>query len=598
VNIARPHRRGTRRAALVVALLCAAARPAAAVDLSLRGEPLRLDVTETFLFAWHLDNMNNTYADDRYGEVQNRLNLGLAYQRWLVNVRIDTSGFFNTPHCDAAGVCTSPSPPPNLGWWQPITQGELKDRYGFRSIDPIGPIDLPERLALTYAGKDLEVTVGDHYVSLGRGLVLSLRKVDELGSDTDLRGGRVVVRRGAFTGLLVAGVTNINNVDEATGRMAPDPLDTIIGGRTEVKLFDLIGLAAQGAAVLYHENAIAQAKTDDQALLGGFSVDIPRLGKLGSAYVEYAHASRRLGDTTTPGDALYAACTAYRGPLSLLAEGKYYRAFPTLETSLRNAGDSFTTIRYNSPPTVERVLADPDSTSSVLYVGGGRLRADYKASQNVGAYASYGYFYDWTDPGVLLDAHDPYAGLTLAWQEHRSHLEVSGGVRYARERPNANPDFPLHVAQAHSMDGHVELVVAQALTSRLSLELGGRHRYRQKRTGVDDLFRWNEGEWALGLRWSPSLVVAVGYEYTTEPDLPRPPCCNPNTPGLCAQGQPLCENYHQLGYPNGQIVWTFRSGSAVRLFAGGQRGGLKCVSGVCRVFPPFEGVKAEAVLRF
>jgi len=28
------------------------------------------------------------------------------------------------------------------------------------------------------------------------------------------------------------------------------------------------------------------------------------------------------------------------------------------------------------------------------------------------------------------------------------------------------------------------------------------------------------------------------------------------------------------------------------------RGGLKCVSGVCRVLPPFEGVKLSATLRF
>ena len=34
------------------------------------------------------------------------------------------------------------------------------------------------------------------------------------------------------------------------------------------------------------------------------------------------------------------------------------------------------------------------------------------------------------------------------------------------------------------------------------------------------------------------------------------------------------------------------------LLLGSTRGGLRCVSGVCRVFPPFEGARLTAVLRF
>ena len=31
---------------------------------------------------------------------------------------------------------------------------------------------------------------------------------------------------------------------------------------------------------------------------------------------------------------------------------------------------------------------------------------------------------------------------------------------------------------------------------------------------------------------------------------------------------------------------------------GTQRGGLKCVNGVCRTFPPFAGARAELVIRY
>ena len=606
-----PCRRSAARAAAVGVVLGALllSAPAAGVDFRIYDQPLRLDVTETFLVAWHLDNQNRTYADDRYGEIQNRLNLGLSYQRFMLSIRVDTSAFFNVAECDSAGTCTSPSPPDHVEWWPSLSQGELRDRYRFRSIDElgpfrtgdtsIGPIYLPERIALTYSGRKVEATIGDHYVSLGRGLTLSLRKVDELGSDTDLRGGRVVVRHGPASGTLVAGVTNINNVDEATGRSALDPQDRIIGGRLTGTLYDLVTLGAQGAAFLYRRNATDTQGTDDRAFTGGFSLDAPRLWGRGNAYLEYAHASRHIADADAPGgDALYWALTGYHRSLSLLLEGKYYDGFPQVSTSLETASDSFSTIRYNNPPTVERVLADMDSVSPVLYVAGTRLRADYALTPDVAPYLSYAYFYDWTSDGALLDIHDPYGGVSVYWQEHRSHAGVSGGLRHSQERANTDPDEPLHPSQLHSLDAHVEVVAAQALTTRLSLEVTGRHRYRQKRLGIDEPARWNEGEWALGLRYSPLLVVAVAYEYTTEPDLPRPPCCSPDNLALCQSGQPMCENYHRLSYVNGQVSWNFRSGSSVRLFAGGQRGGLRCVSGVCRQFPPFMGIKAEAVVRF
>jgi hypothetical protein len=46
------------------------------------------------------------------------------------------------------------------------------------------------------------------------------------------------------------------------------------------------------------------------------------------------------------------------------------------------------------------------------------------------------------------------------------------------------------------------------------------------------------------------------------------------------------------------VLYRFSSANNVKIFAGQQRGGLKCVNGVCKVFPPFEGVRAELTMRF
>ena len=71
------------------------------------------------------------------------------------------------------------------------------------------------------------------------------------------------------------------------------------------------------------------------------------------------------------------------------------------------------------------------------------------------------------------------------------------------------------------------------------------------------------------------LVLVGGYEFTTL--------------------QQESQNKHDFW--NGSLQWNITPATSVRLFAGGNRPGLKCISGVCRVFPAFQGVKLEVVVR-
>ena len=49
---------------------------------------------------------------------------------------------------------------------------------------------------------------------------------------------------------------------------------------------------------------------------------------------------------------------------------------------------------------------------------------------------------------------------------------------------------------------------------------------------------------------------------------------------------------------NGIFAYAINSSSNISLFAGQRRGGLRCVSGVCRVYPPVEGVRLDVTVRF
>ena len=123
-------------------------------------------------------------------------------------------------------------------------------------------------------------------------------------------------------------------------------------------------------------------------------------------------------------------------------------------------------------------------------------------------------------------------------------------------------------------DAHLELDAAQSLGRDWNATLHVIHEERRKYESaiLDKHFR--EGTILLGLRRSPWGSVGVGYDYTTDPTQPK------------------------RDYFNANAEWNITSSSSLRLFAGGTHGGLRCMSGVCRVFPPFEGVKLNATIRF
>lgn len=96
---------------------------------------------------------------------------------------------------------------------------------------------------------------------------------------------------------------------------------------------------------------------------------------------------------------------------------------------------------------------------------------------------------------------------------------------------------------------------------------------------------WVEGENYTGINIAPKWVFTQGFEYSTR-DLP---------PSTTFAG---IKDYPAWLYLNVGGIYKFTKDSNLRLFVGQQRGGLKCISGVCRIFPPFEGARMELTVRF
>jgi hypothetical protein len=537
----------------LIALVCALVAPLAwAIDIPAGEAPVVLDVTTTTIGAWHWSNLNSTSCDDNYGEGLERLTATATRGPWTLGVRLDGSLYGPVPQVRLA-TATTPG----------CNQVDLRSRFL--------PTVIPERIWGSYADRTFEVTLGDGYVSFGRGLALSLRKNDELSTDTALRGARLGLRTDRVSAHLVGGVTNIGNIDEASGRFTADPMDVVLGAQTDVKVVEGMRVGAHAVGYAFHTPLSTPPMGGDTAwkerwLNSGFTFDAPRLTPWLGLYVEGLWQRRwPITGETKNGFGAYGAATLSLGAVTLLVEGKAYGDLAVLHP--RFDFIEFQPVQYSAPPTLERVLQPLEHGQRNIY--GGRVRADWRVDATLGLFAAHGLFEDaegYLDPNSLAllpgTIHDPTAGLD--WTIGGFRILGEAGWRFVYLPGNG---------EAVRSDGHFEVTVQKQLgTSSRSLEL---HVTDWERVKVMPLAaeRWREGSAQFGFRWRPVQAYA-GLDFSTEP------------------GQP------QTWYPNGTLQWDITRSTNLRLMVGSTRGGLRCVSGVCRVFPPFSGAKLAFTARF
>ena len=511
-------------------------------------------ITSTTSLNWHADNDDGDLFNDDYGEGIERFNVTATRGKWLGGLRLDLSTFVSSPIDDGSGV------------------GALDDRYENRAT--------AEKVWAGWTSRSVDGRLGDSYVSFGRGLALSLRKVDELGLDTTVRGAKLDVHDGDLTATAVVGTTNITNVDESSGRSASDPKDLIAGVRGEVRVNDEANLGAHGAMVMFRDplGFVAPGAQGgdyvDRWLMVGPTLDAPSATQHFGFYVEAIGQYRNTGTNAAPGSGygLYGSATYHEGRATLVLEAKAYGDLEVPRPALDM--QEFSTVQYNSPPTVERVLqrlAHPQRD-----VVGGRARLDWRVSARLSAFGNYGAFRDYFGTGTVVQdgmppelvnatIHDPYTGIEARWNQDRSRATVTVGWRGV---------IADRTGDTVNSDGHFELDVVHAVGSSSSLELHAIHIERRHYAPPFIVEEFSEGTLQLGVRSSSSVAIGVIWDYTTEARQPKA-----SSVSATAEWR-----------PNGRTV--------IRAIAGATRGGLECISGVCRQFPPFEGAKASVTYRY
>jgi Family of unknown function (DUF6029) len=610
---------------LWVHLLC---RPALALDLpKVAGKPLKLEVTETSILSQRFDAREGLIPKDHgWGAWLNKLNAQLTYGRFTLGTRLDSSLYWLRPEDRAR--CADCQ-------FKPKDEGALLLDGSSRFHDSI----YPAKLWASYKAQGVEITAGDAYAQFGRGLTLSFRKVDELGVDTTIRGVKVALQKDPVAMQLVFGFANPSRVDEATGtalfRTRPIPADVlgsipvygsdrvlgaeITAGRGGPIVLSTRGVRFTRCAPFAYDarGAIGQGllssplgscdapdtetwlsrlprgtspvRAADEISLVSQSLEVPNLWQHGHLYVEAAlmrrRESARADAGNLEGNALYAALTTNVGKLTNTLEIKSYRNFYPVAAAVETRASTFNIVQYNSPPTTEPLIQDSMFGFFNACVNGGRWRSDYRLAESLLVFGALGYYHTKSevvgggcdrfgrtlsqtgqDPSTFV--WDGLTGFEWRFDKDRSQLLVSVGARDDRQASGA----------AYYNERALNYSFSLYLKGPFSVELAGRHRVRfwqdENLQGEPERsVPWAQGFHITALKVAPKWVFTQGIDYTTQKGFP-------------------------VVYLNGGVLYRFTSESNLKLLFGQQQGGLRCANGVCRVFPAFEGARAELTLRF
>lgn len=598
---------------------------------------LQAEFTNANSVVYNADNRNSRPGDvsraldDNWGAVFNRLNALATYGNWRVSARVDSAWFYTSrsPTDVALGLLQQQRPAPSVPY-SPADADLFVNKFFEAGTDRntrFTDWSYPSKYSISYSTPAIEASLGDFYAQFGRGMVLSVRKQDELSSDATIRGLRLSGQtrweslRLKLTG--VAGNVNPLRIDTASGRFlgvrsrdasafdgvtefamprvvttdfvpAPRPTylpDSVFGAQLEVK-HSIAHLSIHGVGF---ERGCVQTDAGCTTLSadlsrsarhiqqGGVALELPNLTSAASAYFEYAHQNLAFGNQTPDhgGDALYASATLALAPLTTTFEGKHVRGYQTVAAGIDTGrAPEFSPVVYNLVPTTHPVWNDTQFENFGTCVTGGRLRNDLAFAPGLGWFSTVSYYHTYGEVGPascvpervnLNRIWDLNQGLETHAEGGKSTAQVVFGTRFD-DTLVARVDEQGHASTNYYREAYVRYDVVRWLGGESSLQLQGWHRRRHQLLGGPD-HPWLQGITTTALQLGRTWNFALGIEYDQ----------NPAFPGT---------------YFSGQVRYNINPSNNVNLFVGQQRGGLRCVSGVCRVFPPFEGVRLESTLRF
>ncbi len=513
-----------------------------------------------------------------YVEVVNRLDLTGGTPNVGVGARVDAVGLFANRY---------------------LLDGELhheRDLLGEGLASPFEDayLDL-EKIWAEARSRSLTLTVGDSYLSFGRGIALNSVKNTDIDVDTSLRGLRGVAHLGNWDVTLASGLTNPQQValENPNLGLEPDVAHAVSGLRLDRYGLGPVNLGAHGVLFQYsrgfragQDGWRAYGQPIDAWAAGG---SVEALGVKGlDLYVEGNAFGYEAAEIPVRGGyAVYGSVAAYPGRASILVEARRNKDTEWVNTF----SDNYELV---SGPTLEyeRVVTE-DSAAAVNSndVTGGRARVDLRfgdAERHVTLvpYASLAVFRD-ADLGGLHFNRAPetifHPIVGVQYINGDLHVLANGGQRVDVRDPGAGGE-PLGADRLL----HVDMDVSVPLAGILSLELAPALMRYQWGENAQQQTDYTDFSNALALKVGAPWAFILYTDYSDNPLIRS----TGNLEGTLfgAAGENL--------YGAVEVQWMPNSATTLKAFYGAYRAGIRCAGGQCRSLPGFEGAKVSLTTTF
>jgi peroxiredoxin len=409
--------------------------------------------------------------------------------------------------------------------------------------------------------KSVNLRTGDFYYTVGRGLAFSLLKTFEKEGleyiiDTTVRGGKFAFTRPQYSAEVFGGwiereKTKLFQKEEAIR-------DKIYGGTLgwRIKSFADLKLNFVGSQI---ERGTLLGSKD--ATMESVTLDIPNVKDKAKFYGEFLLIQKKkyFVEDRIDGHGAYLESGFFVKNLTMLIEFKDYKNLD---------------FEYNRPPLLETeqlpIVAN-QFVSSAKDITGIAGRVDYyfpKVSTLLFGKLSYQ-----NDKSEKLprDITHFFGGFEIKFKE-TGWLTLLGG--YRREKTSS-----LIFWDTAGNTFHVQANLSYPLTRRLSLEFDLESKdFKGTVSFGGRYYNYYEQRSYLSFSYSPILIVTFLYDRTTDPK--------------------ILTYKDKKDWPGVQLEIKFSHAKSIRIFYGSNKGGVKCSGGVCKFFPPFEGLRIDGVLRF
>lgn len=521
--------------------------------------------------------------EQSYVEQVSRTNLLASGKRWSAGLQLDQVLLLSNAYVDDFGLETR-----SVDLLAPETRWPLEDAYAN-----------PEKVFVIAFDRAWEVTVGDFYASLGRGIALNVARRTDIDVDTSLTGVRAAYQPGAWTVIALSGLTNPQQVlqDNRNREISPGLAHAVSAARVErygLGKRGRLDLAVHGVAyTLAARDAtglgfVRYAETPHAVVTGG-SAALNGLAK-GSldAFVEVdAQLPVRTGEGATPrGIAAYSALTAYAGSWVLQLEGKRYAGMESVNLLPASEGYELLT-----PPSLEyeRVITeDSAAATNSSDIFGARLRADVAlVPGRTVPYASVAVFRDRAREDALHfnrapeTVVHPIVGLQQfgAGKNQGFHTFLNAGARVdRRDVGEAGEDYGSDVQLHADIEiGPVPMEHGFDLAFAVErFEWGNNAQQQSDYVEIESALSWH----------GPFHTVLVAYvDYSDNPLVKG---------GSVGSAGNVSDNV----YSAGELQWQPNSRSTLKAFYGAYKAGIRCSGGQCRRLPAFEGARVSAAFTF